>query len=332
MKIAFFEIKGWEEKYLSERLSEHKLLFFEEPLNEKNLEKIKDCDGLSVFIYSKVGKYVLDKMPKLKIVATRSTGFDHIDVEDCKKRGINVSHVPFYGENTVAEHAFALILSLSRNIHKSYVRTLRDDFSIDGLTGFDLKGKTIGIVGGGNIGMHVARMANGFQMNVLVYDIQKNEKLAKSIGFKYAELDDLLKNSDVISLHVPYNKFTHHLINESKIGLMKKGVILINTARGGIVDTTALLWALENGIIGGLGLDVIEGEHLIQEEKQLLHESDNVEKWREIVRAHRIFRMDNVVFTPHNAFNSKEALTRILDATIDNIKLINKEKHQNRIG
>ncbi|MEK6885381.1 MAG: NAD(P)-dependent oxidoreductase [Nanoarchaeota archaeon] len=331
MRIAFFEVKPWEQIYLSEKLREHELVFFEEPLNERNLMQVDDCEAISIFIYSKVGKYVLDKMPKLKLVATRSTGFDHIDIEDCKKRKINVSHVPFYGENTVAEHAFGLILSLSRNIHKSYVRTLRDDFSIDGLTGFDLKDKTIGIIGGGNIGMHVARMAKGFQMNVLVYDIKRDEKLAKSIGFKYAELDDLIKDSDVISLHVPYNKFTHHLINEEKISLMKRGVILINTARGGIIDTTALLWALEKRIIGGLGLDVIEGEHLIQEEKQLLHESDNVDKWKEIVRAHRIFRMDNVVFTPHNAFNSKEALTRILDATIENIKLVNK-KHGNRIG
>lgn len=332
MKIAFFEVRPWEKEYLSERLRKHELIFFEEPLNDKNIEKIKNCEVLSVFIYSKVSKEALAKLLKLKLVTTRSTGFDHIDLEECKKRKISVMHVPFYGENTVAEHAFGLILALSRNIHKSYVRTLKDDFSIEGLTGFDLKDKTIGIIGGGNIGMHVARIAKGFNMNVLVYDVVKKKDLAKSIGFTYSDLDNLLKNSDVISLHVPYNKFTHHLINKEKLGLMKKGAILINTARGGVVDTNALLWALEKEILGGLGIDVIEGENFIQEEKQLLHEEGNIEKWREIVRAHRIFRMDNVVFTPHNAFNSKEALMRILDATIENIGSFGKKKHPNRIN
>lgn len=319
MKIAFFEVAPWEEKYLSEKLKKHNLKFFEHSLSEKDIPKIKDCDALSVFIYSKVNKNILNKMPKLKIIATRSTGFDHIDIEDCKKRKIIVTHVPFYGENTVAEHAFALILSLSRNIHKSYVRTLKDDFSIDGLTGFDLKGKTLGIVGGGSIGMHVARMAKGFEMNVLVYDVVQNKSLSKSLNFKYATLNELLKKSDIITLHVPYNKFTHHLINKDNLKLLKKGTVLINTSRGGVIDTDAILPSLENGTLGGLGLDVIEGEDLIREEKELLHKGINCDKWREIVRDHAIFRMDNVVFTPHNAFNSKEALLRILDSTIANI-------------
>lgn len=326
MKIAFFDVKPWEKDYLSEKLKRHGLKFFEEPLDEKNIEKIKNCEIVSIFIYSKITADVIKKLPKLKLVATRSTGFDHIDVEECKKREITVTHVPFYGENTVAEHTFGLILALSRNIHKSYVRTLRDDFSIEDLTGFDLKNKTIGIIGGGNIGMHVARIAKGFQMNILVYDIQKKRNLARSIGFKYVELDYLLKNSDIISLHVPYNKFTHHLINKEKLNLVKRGTILINTARGGIVDTNALLFALDKGILGGVGLDVIEGEDLIKEEKQLLYEEGNIEKWREIVRNHRIFRMDNVVFTPHNAFNSKEALMRILDTTAENIESFIKHK------
>ena len=156
-------------------------------------------------------------------------------------------------------------------------------------------------------------------MNILVYDVNKNKKLASSIGFKYISLNNLLKNSDIISLHVPYNKHTHHLINRKNIKLIKKGAILINTARGGIVDTDVLLFALEKKILGGAGLDVIEGEDIIKEEKQLLHELGNIDKWRTIVRDHKIFRMDNVVFTPHNAFNSKEALLRILDTTIENI-------------
>ncbi len=319
MRIAFFEVKNWEKAYLSKSLKSHSLKFFSEPLSAKNIGRIKDVNIVSVFIYSKISKDILKKLPKLKLIATRSTGFDHIDLNECSNRKIAVCNVPYYGENTVAEHTFALILSLSRHIHKSYVRTLRDDFSIDGLTGFDLKGKTIGIIGGGHIGLHVARMAKGFGMKVIVYDTSRQSFLAEVIGFDYVSLDGLLRESDIISLHVPYNKHTHHLINRNNIRRIKKGAILINTARGGVVDTNALLFALENKILAGAGLDVIEGEELIKEEHQLLHKTSNPEKWKTMVRKHRIFRMDNVVFTPHNAFNSKEALERILETTAQNI-------------
>jgi len=320
MEVAFFELKSWEKAYLKKKLKGYSLKFFEEPLSNNNVSKAKNSDIISVFIYSKINKDILKKLPKLKIITTRSTGFDHIDLKECRKRKIITCNIPYYGENTVAEHTFALILSLSRNIHKSYVRTLRDDFSIEGLTGFDLKGKTIGIIGGGHIGLHVAKMARGFGMNVLVYDINKQNFLAEVIGFNYANLDELLKKSDIISLHVPYNNHTHHLINKNNIKKIKSGAILINTSRGGVVDTGALLYALEKKILGGAGLDVIEGEELIKEEHELLYETGNPEKWKTIVRDHKILKMDNVVFTLHNAFNSKEALIRILDTTIGNIK------------
>jgi len=317
--ITFFEVKPWEIKYLKTKLKGNSLKFFKEPICNKNISKVKDSEIISVFIYSKIDKDILKKLPKLKIITTRSTGFDHIDIKECEKRKIVVCNVPYYGENTVAEHTFALILSLSRNIHKSYVRTLKDDFSIEGLTGFDLKGKTIGIVGGGHIGLHVARMARAFGMHVRVYDINKNNFLAEVINFKYVNFDELLKLSDIISLHVPYNKYTHHLINKDNINKIKKGAILINTARGAIVDTGTLLSALESKRLAGAGLDVIEGEELIKEEHELLHSTTNPKKWKEIVRAHKIFQKDNVVFTPHNAFNSREALIRILDTTLENI-------------
>ncbi len=329
MKIVFFDVKPWEEEYLKRKLSKHSLKFFEESLDNSNISKIKDCQAISVFIYSKIDSKILNKLPKLKIITTRSTGFDHVDIKECKKRKIIVCNVPFYGENTVAEHTFGLILALSRHIHKLYVRTLKDDFSIDGMTGFDLKGKTIGVVGAGHIGVHVIRIAKGFEMGVLVYDVNKDSKLSKKFGFKYVGLNELLKKSDIVSLHVPYNKHTRHLINKKNIKLMKKGAILINTSRGGLIDTNVLLFALENKILGGAGLDVIEGEDLIKEEKQLLHETGNVAKWRTIVRNHKIFRMENVVFTPHNAFNSREALIRILDTTIDNIKSFSGKKPLN---
>ncbi len=318
-KISFFEIKPWQVSYLKKRLKGHFLQFFAEPLNDENISKSKDSDIISVFIYSKVDASALKQFPRLQAVTTRSTGFDHIDIKECKKRKISVSTVPYYGENTVAEHTFALILSLSRNVHKSYVRTLREDFSIEGLTGFDLKGKTMGVVGGGHIGLHVARMAKGFGMKVLIYDVKKDNFLSEVMGFEYVDFETLMNSSDVISLHVPYNEHTHHLINRESLSKAKKGAVLINTARGKVVDTDALYDALKSGRISGAGLDVIEGEELLKEEHQLLHDSANPDKWRTIVRDHKIFKMDNVVFTPHNAFNSKEALQRILDTTVENI-------------
>jgi len=325
MKIAFFEIKPWEKRYLKGKLKDHTLLFFKEQLGDINLSQIKDIDALSVFIYSNVTKEIISNLPKLKLVATRSTGFDHIDLKECKKKKITVCNVPFYGENTVAEHTFALILSLSRSIHKSYLRTIKDDFSIDGLTGFDLRDKTIGIIGGGHIGMHVARMARAFSMHVRVFDINRNNFLSEVVNYQYVGIDELLRTSDIISLHVPHNKSTHHMINKESIKKMKKGAILINTARGGLVNTDDMLEALEKNRLAGAGLDVIEGEDIIKEESQCLHHPESADKCRVFLRDHRIFHMDNVVFTPHNAFNSKEALIRILDTTIENLNTDNKK-------
>jgi D-lactate dehydrogenase len=320
VSIAFFEIRDWEESYLKERLKPYKLLFFEEPLTEKNISKARKFDGVSVRIYSKLTKELLDEMQSLKAIFTRSTGYDHIDMKACQEKNIKVFSVPSYGENTVAEHTFALILSLSRNIHKSYLRTMKNDFRMDDLTGFDLKGKTIGIVGGGRIGMHVARIAKSFGMKVLVYDINQQPFMAEVLGFEYKPMEELLSSSDIVSLHVPYNEQTHHLIDEKKIRMMKKGAIIINTSRGGVLDTDALAKALEKKHLGGAGLDVIEGEEIIRDENELMHCQGENCKWKPILeRNEKLFHMDNVVFTPHNAFNSKEALIRILDTTIDNI-------------
>jgi D-lactate dehydrogenase len=253
------------------------------------------------------------------LIVTRSTGFDHIDIEECKKRGVTVCNVPSYGENTVAEHTFALILSLSRNICKACIRRFEHDASIEGLEGFDLKGKTIGVIGTGQIGLHVIRIAKGFGMNVVAYDVRENRLLSEVLAFEYISLENLLAKSDVITLHVPYIKATHHLMNKDTFKLVKKGAILINTSRGAIVDTEALIEALDNKILAGAGLDVVEGEELIKEEKQLLHESKNLEVLTSFVRDHILLDKDNVVFTPHIAFYSKEALERILETTVENI-------------
>lgn len=317
--IAFFEIKGWELEFVRKSLKGHNLLFFPEPLTEKNSAKAKAADCISVFIYSRIGRAVLQDLPKLRLVATRSTGFDHIDMGECRRGKIAVCNVPSYGENTVAEHTFALILSLSRNIHKAYFRSLRRDYSIEGLRGFDLKGKILGVVGAGKIGLHVIRIAKGFGMDVLAYDAFQNTFLAEVLGFRYAPLHDVLKEADIVSLHVPYNKQTHHLINKKTIRLMKKGSILINTSRGGVVDVDALLEGLDNGILSGAGLDVLEGEELIKEERQLLHEPQNTKALHQLAKDHILLQKDNVVFTPHIAFYSQEALERILETTAKNI-------------
>ena len=329
MKIAFFEIKGWEKKYLKNKLKVHYLKFFLEPLNEKNVQEIRDFDAVAVFIYSKIDIQIIQKLSKLKLIVTRSTGYEHIDVKECRKRKITVCNVPFYGENTVAEHTFALILSLSRNIHKSYMRTIRNDFSIDGLKGFDLERKTIGVIGAGRIGLHVIKMAKGFGMNVLAYDVNQDNFLAEVLGFTYVPLKELLNKSDIITLHVPYNEQTHHLINKKTIKQIKKGAILINTSRGGNVDTDALMDALDKKILSGAGLDVLEGEELIKEEKQLLYDPKKLEILGNIVKDHILINKDNVVFTPHIGFYSEEALQRILETSIENILSFIKEKPQN---
>ncbi len=309
MKIAFLELHDWEEKYLRERLREHEFVPPDDP----------DAEVVSPFIYTKLTAEALNRWPKLKLIATRSTGFDHIDLAECARRGITVCNVPFYGENTVAEHTFALILALSRKVHEAFVRVRAGNFSLDGLRGFDLKGKTIGVIGAGHIGLHVIRIARGFGMNVLAFDVRRDHFLAEVLGFEYSDLDALLGRSDIITLHAPYNRHTHHLIHPGNIGKIKRGAILINTARGGLVDTEALLKALDDGTLAGAGLDVLEGEETVLEESALLRDQTNPELLRRAIQNHLILKKPNVVFTPHNAFNSQEALERILQTTADNI-------------
>lgn len=318
MKLAFFEVKGWEKRYLKNRLKRNFLFFSHDSLTSENVHQVKDFDSISIFIYSKIDEPILRSMPNLKLIITRSTGFDHIGLNVCKKHGITVCSVPSYGENTVAEHTFALILSLSRPICRTCPR-LENNFSMKGLMGFDLKGKTLGVVGAGKIGLHVIRIAKSFGMNILAYDSRRIKILAEVLGFEYTSLEDLLARSNIITLHVPYNKSTYHLLNKESFSLMKKGAILINTARGAIVETEALIEALDKKILSGAGLDVIEGEELIKEEKQLLYKPKNLEILANLFQDHILLSKSKVVFTPHLAFYSKEALERILQTTVENV-------------
>jgi len=329
MKIAIFDVQAGEKQYFTKHLAGHELFFTRDKVDEATAPLAKDCQVLMVFITSKLTSKVLATMPKLKLIITRSTGFDHIDLEYCERQGIMVTNVPSYGENTVAEHAFALILTLSRNIHKSYLRTTREDYRVEGLKGFDLRGKTIGVVGAGKIGLHLIKMARGFDMQVLTYDVNRNDFLADVLGFKYVSLEELLRRSDIISLHVPENKFTHHLINRQNIGLIKKGALLINTARGGIVETEALIEALDKKILSGAGLDVIEGENLIMEEKQLAYDKETAREMMSLVKNHILLSKDNVIFTPHIAFYSEEAVERIMEVSVENLQAFINGQPQN---
>ena len=253
------------------------------------------------------------------MVATRSTGFDHVDLEACRARGIRVANVPTYGENTVAEHTFAIILMLARRIHESIAQVRSGHIERANLTGFDLQGKTSGVVGAGRIGLHVIRIARGFGMKVLAFDTRRDPFLAELMSFEYSDLDRLLEASDIVSLHCPLNAATRHMIGPEQFARMKRGALLINTSRGGLVDTDALIEALDSGRLAGAGLDVLEGEELIKEEKELLYERQNVEQVRTALRNRILLEREDVIFTPHNAFNSHEALVRILDTTLANL-------------
>jgi D-lactate dehydrogenase len=329
-KIAFFELEGWEKDFFSKSLKDYELIFSEEELSEKNVNSVKDANLICIFIGSDITKKVLSKFENLKGIITRSTGFDHIDLKACKKNKITVSNTPYYGENTVAEHTFALILALSRKIVESVERTKKRDFSLEGLRGFDLKDKTIGVVGTGHIGSYVAKISKGFGMNVLAFNKQKNEKIAKKIGFKYAKnFEDLIKNSDIITFHVPLIKSTYHMLNKKNISKVKKGAYLVNTSRGEVVENGAIIEALNKGILKGAGLDVLEDENIIKEEKQLLTKKFSREEFFNVVENNVLLNYENVIITPHNAFNTQEALQRIMDTTLENIQGMIKNKPNN---
>jgi D-lactate dehydrogenase len=334
MKIAFFETETWEETYLREKLQGHEMDFFENRLDKDNLPEKKDYDVLSVFTNCEVNKDIINEFPNLRLIITRSTGYDHIDLAEAAARKITVSSVPAYGENTVAEFAFGLILTLSRKIFKSYDRIKETgSFDLEGLQGFDLKGKIIGVVGTGRIGKHSIKIAKGFGMEVIAFDAYPDEKFAAENQVKYVSFEELLAQSDVITFHVPELPSTFHMLNKENINLIKKGAILVNTARGSVIETEALVKALHDGILGGAGLDVLEEEVPTKDEREFLingrPEEHNLET---MLHNHLLIDMDNVVITPHNAFNTREALTRILDTTVLNIASFIAGSPQNEVG
>jgi D-lactate dehydrogenase len=321
MKIHYFSGEPWEEAYVRAKLTNEDIVFHEGSLAAFPDLTDPDTTVICTFIESPIGEAEMSRFPALKLIATRSTGFDHIDLAAAKARNITVVNVPFYGENTVAEFAFALLLALSRRIIDADERVRQGVFSPKDLRGFDLAGKTIGVVGCGHIGMHVIKMANGFGMKVLGFEVRQDPQRAKDYNFTYAPLPELLAASDIVTIHVPYNAHTHHLINRENIGSFKKGAYLINTARGAIVETDALVDALKSGLLAGAALDVLEEEGDLADETKLLSAPHPNEAALKItLENHYLISHPRVIVTPHLAFNTQEAVERILDTTIDNIQ------------
>ncbi|MAZ76742.1 MAG: hydroxyacid dehydrogenase [Micavibrio sp.] len=330
MNIVCFEIENWESGTLQEACCGVKECnMVKTPLSLDNIDHYASAEIISCFIYSDLSRSILEKIPNLKLIATRSTGTDHIDLEYCNSMGIAVANVPSYGEHTVAEHVFALLLGLSRHISQATHRTREGDFSFAGLQGFDLFGKTIGIIGTGAIGRHVAQIAKAFGMSVLAYDIDPRT----NADLSYVDLKELLSQSDVISLHIPDTSQTRNMLSEKEFSFMKDGVVIINTARGSVIDVKALFGALKSGKVGAAGLDVLPEEPVIREEAELLRESFSQQHDLEtLLTDYVLLHQKNVIVTPHSAFYTKEAVAKILQVTAQNIVAFMAGKPQNIVN
>jgi D-lactate dehydrogenase len=321
MKIVVFEFEPWERPYFERLERAHQVVFEPARLDAASAAEHADADVVSTFIYSDLGRAVLSRLTRLRLIATRSTGYDHIDMACCAERGIEVANVPHYGENTVAEHVFALLLAISHHIPEAVGRTRQGDFSQAGLQGFDLCGKTLGVIGAGNIGRRTIRIARGFDMEVLAHDPFPDEAAAARLQFAYVGLPELLRRSDVISVHVPADPATHHLLSEPEFAQMKRGVVVINTARGSVIDVRALLQALASGHVAAAGLDVLPEEPAIREEAELLRALfTGQHDLGTLLVDHVLLHARNVLITPHSAFNTREAVQRILRTAVENIE------------
>lgn len=333
MKILYFDVKDDEkEKLINFCKGKYDFELIEEPLNEKTelTEAMKDADVISCFTFSRVGENVLKQFANLKLIALRSVGFNHIDIDYCKAHNIAVVNSLGYGNTTVAEFAFGLILDVMRKVSRAYMNLKNEHLDRDSYKGFELGGKTIGIIGTGAIGSEVIRIAKGFSMNVLAYDLYPKQELVDKYDVKYVELDELLRESDVISLHAPLTDKNFHLINEEKINLMKPTAVIVNTARGELIDSKALYIALSEKRIFGAGMDVLEAENMLTKPDSIVDfdylTGDYI---RQTLINERLLRLHNVVVTPHIAYDTQEAEDRILSITEKNItsffegKLIN---------
>lgn len=291
-----------------------------DPLRAQNAALAKQSAAVSVFGMGRVTAEILEQLPQLRLLAVRSTGYDHVDLKSAAARNIRVCNAPDYCDNTVAEYTLGLLIALMRRLPLTLRRCYHGDFSRIGLCGHDLRGKTLGLVGTGRIGARVARLAHAFGMRILACDPQPDARLREECGVTYLALDELLPQVDALSLHLPYTEATHHLLNADRLGALKPGVVLVNTARGGIIDSRALARLQAEGHFGGLALDCFEGEEVWLSALAPLPKHYSPSQIDQALNNFRLQLGDNAILTPHNAFNSREALQRGIDVTLENIQ------------
>lgn len=315
IKIGFFDTHSFERPYFENALKKYdfELHFLDHKLNSQTVKLAEGYDSVCSFINDRIDKETIDGLKALgvKLIALRSAGFNHVDLEACKAQNLPVTRVPAYSPESVAEHTIALLMTLNRKTHKAYNRVRESNFSLDGLIGFDVHKKTIGVVGTGKIGMAFSKIAIGFGANVIAFDQNPSKKL-ESLGVSYKSLEDLLSLSDVISLHVPLNEKTKHIINEKAFNKMKDSAVLLNTSRGALVDTKALIKALKLKKIEGAALDVYE------EEEKFFFSDHSIDGIDDDDLA-RLTTFPNVLITAHQGFLTHEALTQISETTLKNI-------------
>ena len=318
MKILFYDVKEFEFNCILNQIPDNiEPYFFKYSINQSTYidEKYKDAEALCVFVGSKLNEIVLSRFKILKYIFLRCSGYSNVDLNYCKRRDIKIFYVPAYGVSTVAEYAFGLILSLSRKIIKAQNDLKEGEINHDELMGFQLDSKTIGVIGLGNIGRRIVEIAHGFNMNTLVYDINQN------IDYTYSELDELYKNSDIIIISCPLTPETKGMINHNSLNKMKKSAVLINIARGEIVNTKALAEALVKRKISGAALDVIECEETLCDLWNFCLNTDKRESClKKFLFIQKLKTMPNVIITPHIAYNTKEAVEEIINITMDNIQ------------
>lgn len=318
MKIAFFDTKEYDKESFKEYNKNYNfdITFFKIKLTAETAPLAIDYDVICIFVNDIVDNEVVKILEKgkVKLIALRCAGFNNVDMDNIGDK-IKVVRVPDYSPYAVAEHTVGLLLALNRKIYKAYQRTKKYNFSLDGLLGFDINGKTVGVIGTGRIGKVFIKIMNGFGANVIAYDMFKEENLEKKLNFRYVSLDELFNTSDIISLHCPLTDETKHIINKKSMEEMKKGVIILNTSRGKLIKTDDLIKMLEKGNIGGLGLDVYEDE-----EEYFLNDMSN--SYIRDKDLSILLSMPNVVITSHQAFFTKEALNKIVSTTFLNIEEI----------
>ncbi len=322
--ITFFDAFEADKNFFESHLREQfDLIFVDKGLSADTVDQAAKAQIIAMHVTSPTTAELMAKMPDLKHIACRSTGYDHVDLKYAADHDITVSSVPSYGDQTVAEFAVMLLLSISRRLVPSVEATKAGkDVTPPDLTGHDLGGKTLGVIGTGKIGRKVIGMARGIGMNVVAYDPMPNNDAARDLGYTYVSLDELLGQADAITLHAPALPETEHILNKDTLAKVKSGVIVVNTARGTLIDTPALIDALHSGKVAGAGLDVLEGEEFLQvtPEYALLEANAITDtKYRQVLALDVLAKMPNVVMTNHNAYNSVEALDRIRQTTADNI-------------